>query len=45
MFKCDIVVKKGGNFGVIDFDTLMKILGGDLDTVIEKNKNNHEHHK
>ena len=33
-FKSDIIVKKGGHFGEIRFDTLLKILGGDLEMVI-----------
>ena len=45
VFKCDIFVKKAGNFGIIDFDVLINILGGDLDKVIEQNKNNHENRK
>lgn len=41
-FKGKIFVKKTGEFGEIGFKKLMNILGGDLDYVKIKNKDNHE---
>jgi cGMP-dependent protein kinase len=41
-FKAEIVVKKTGSFGEISYVKLLKILGGSLEQVIERNKDNHE---
>ena len=41
-FKAEIIVKKTGMFGEISYDKLLNILGGCLELVIEKNKDNHE---